>query len=270
MAVDVGLLPVLGASFAYAVGIRRLWAAAGPHYLIHRVQALAFAGAITVLLVALASPLDAAADHALPWHMVQHVLLLAVVPPLLAVGAPVTVMLYALPTGMRRRAQLLSRCVQRSQARDIGWLVWTACSLVLATATLAAWHIPALYDAALTNNGVHALEHLSFVTTATLFWWMALGGGRRSRRGFGVVALFVASLPATALGLLMTLAGTSWYAPYGHGATALRNQQISGAVMWGFGGLAMVVGAATLFAGWLTAMDRAEQRARSRSVLEDC
>jgi cytochrome c oxidase assembly factor CtaG len=80
-----------------------------------------------------------------------------------------------------------------------------------------------------------------------------------------VLAVFVTTLPATALGLLMTIGTTSWYAPYGHGASAVRNQQIAGAVMWGIGGIATVAAAAALFAGWLAAMDRAEQHARPRA-----
>jgi putative membrane protein len=135
----------------------------------------------------------------------------------------------------------------------------------LASATLAVWHAPPLYDAAVRDGNVHAIEHISFVATATLFWWMALGGGRRSHRGVGVIAVFITTLPATALGVLMALATTAWYAPYGTGADAVRDQQIAGAVMWGFGGLATVVAAAGLFAGWLAAMDRAERRARQRT-----
>ena len=113
------------------------------------------------------------------------------------------------------------------------------------------------------HTEVHALEHVTFVATATLFWWMALGASRRSRRGLGVLAVFAATLPATALGILLTLARTPWYAPYGHGATALRDQQVAGALMWGFGGSALVVGAAALFASWLANMDRLEAGAAS-------
>ncbi len=79
-----------------------------------------------------------------------------------------------------------------------------------------------------------------------------------------MIAVFVTTLPATALGILMTLAATTWYAPYGHGATALRDQQVAGAIMWGFGGVATVVAAAGLFAGWLAAMDRADHRSDAR------
>jgi putative membrane protein len=264
------LLPLVlvGASFAYATGVRRIWHSGRHPSLVGPGQAAAFAGAIAVLLVALASPLDAAVDDNLALHMVQHVLLLAVVPPLLAESAPVTVMLYAVPSRVRRRLQPVSRRVARSQNRDAGWFAWTAGSFALATLTLAAWHVPALYDAAVVDDSLHALEHVSFVATATLFWWMVLHGGRRSRRGFGVIAVFAATLPSTALGVLMTLAETSWYSPYGRGAHAVRDQQVAGAIMWGVGGVAVVVSAAALFAAWLVALERADEQQRIRSVVE--
>ncbi|MDQ1432035.1 MAG: putative rane protein [Actinomycetota bacterium] len=259
---------LVGAAFTYAVGVRRIWQSGREPSLVGPGQAAAFAGAIAVLLVALASPLDGEVGANLALHMVQHVLLLAVVPPLLAESAPVTVMLHALPSSVRRRLLPVSRRVARSQNTDAGWLAWTAGAFALATLTLAAWHIPALYDAAVTDDSLHALEHVTFVASATLFWWMVLHGGRRSRRGFGVIAVFVFTLPSTALGVLMTLAETSWYAPYGHGASAVRDQQVAGAVMWGVGGVAVVVSAAALFAAWLTALERADEQQRIRSAVE--
>jgi cytochrome c oxidase assembly factor CtaG len=114
---------------------------------------------------------------------------------------------------------------------------------------------------------VHALEHVSFVVTAALFWWMALGATRRSRRGLGVLAVFAATLPATALGISLTLSRAPWYATYGRGAAALHDQQVAGAIMWGFGGAALVVGAAALFASWLASMDRLDEARRHRPVV---
>jgi cytochrome c oxidase assembly factor CtaG len=258
------LVVVVVSALVYARGLSRLWHVAGRRRIVSAPQAAAFAGAFIVLLVALEPPLDSVVATNLPAHMVQHVLLLAVVPPLLAASAPFTVGMYALPTRIRRRVQPAWRGVLRSQEHRY-WLAWTAFAFALANLTLATWHLPALYDAAVRNEAVHVFEHVSFVATATLFWWMVLGAGRRERRGLGVLGVFVATLPATALGVLMTLAATSWYAPYGSDATAVRNQQVAGAVMWGFGGLALVVGAAALFAGWLAAMDRADARVRART-----
>ncbi len=175
-------------------------------------------------------------------------------------------MMRALPVRMRRRVAPAVRRVTRSQTSTHGWLVWMTGAFALSTATLALWHVPELYDAALRHPVVHGLEHVSFVATAALFWWMAFGASRRSHRGLGVLAVFAATLPATALGILMTLARTPWYASYGRGAGALRDQQVAGALMWGFGGSAMVVGAAALFASWLASMDRADRSRAQRPV----
>src|SRR4051812_45865598 len=88
---------VMLAAFAYAVGVRRVWSAAGAYRIIGRGQALAYAAATAPLLVAVASPLEQAGVRDLAWHMVQHVLLLAVVPPLLAESAPLVAYSNALP-----------------------------------------------------------------------------------------------------------------------------------------------------------------------------
>jgi cytochrome c oxidase assembly factor CtaG len=152
-----------------------------------------------------------------------------------------------------------------------GWLVWMVAALVLSSSALILWHLPGPYDAAVRHPLVHAAEHLSFLATATLFWWMALGATRRSHRGAGVLAVFAATAPAAMLGIAMTLSRTPWYATYGRTTAALHDQQVAGALMWGFGGAALVIGAAGLFASWLASMERAEraeQLRRSTRVVE--
>lgn len=249
---------IVAAAFAYAVGVRRLWGAATTARLVSTTQALAFGAAIVVLLVSLSAPFDSLADHDLPWHMVQHLLLITVAAPLLAASDFVMVMARALPVSGRRRVNAVTRRVIRSQTSTGGWIVWTLLAFVLFIVVLNVWHLPPLYDAAIRSAPIHALEHASFILTATLFWWMALGASRRSRRGLGVLVVFVASLPASALGIVMTLSRTPWYAPYGHGSAALVDQQVAGAIMWGFGGSALVIAAAALFASWLASLDRLE------------
>jgi putative membrane protein len=260
------VLALVAMAFLYATGLRSLWANARTARLVGAGPASAFAAAITVLLVALTSPFDTVADHNLPVHMIQHLLLLAVAAPLLAVSEPVIVMLHGLPDTTRRRVAPVVRRFTRWQTSPRGWLLWMVAAFGLSTATLFLWHVPAAYDAAVRNDSIHALEHLSFVATATLFWWMALGASRRSMRGAGVLAVFVATLPATALGILMTTSTTPWYSAYGRGAGALRNQQVAGALMWGFGGAAVVVAAAGLFASWLASLERADAAQVRRPV----
>jgi len=247
------VLLALGAA-VYAFGVQRCWSVAGHGRIIRPPHVLAAAGAFTALLVALSTPFDRAAHDDLAVHMAQHVLLLSVVPPLLALAAPLTAALYALPRRARVRAQPTWRHVLRAQSGR-WWPAWTAVAFVIANVTVALWHLPSPYAAAVHHDGLHLLQHASFIATAALFWWAVLGAGRPARRGFGVLALFAASLPATALGVLMTLATTSWYAPYGTGAQAVRNQQLAGVVMWAFGGAALVIAACVLFATWLRSME---------------
>jgi putative membrane protein len=252
------LVPVLVAVTAafYARGVQRCWAVAGHGRIIRPPHVLAAAGAFAALLVALSPPFDRGAHDDLSVHMTQHVILLSIVPPLLALAAPLTAALYALPGRARTRTQPTWRRVLRLQSGR-WWPAWTAAAFVLANVTVAVWHLPGPYTAAVDHDGLHVLEHASFVATATLFWWAALGAGRPARRGLGVLALFAATLPATALGVLMMLATTSWYAPYGTGARAVQDQQLAGVVMWAFGGAALVIAACVMFATWLRSLEPA-------------
>ena len=255
----VAPLLLVGTALAYAAGTQASWTGPRGGRAVRASQVLAFAAALLVLLGALATPLDTAATTSLPAHMVQHLLLLAVAPPLLALAAPIAVVVMALPARPRTWCQQRLHRVTSSQARS--WTTWTAGAFAVFTLTLGMWHFPPLYDAAVRNDAVHAAEHVTFVVTGTLFWWMVLAAGRLDRRGLGVLAVVLTTLPASALGVLMTLAATSWYSPYGRGHDALVDQQVAGALMWGLGGLALVVTAAGLFAGWLSAMDRRDEHA---------
>jgi len=210
----------------------------------------ASAGAgLAVVAVALAPPLDRLAAHGLVAHMVQHVMLLVGAGPLLAAGRPVPTLLWSLPSRWRRRGLAGWQGVVRS--REDRWAAWAAAGLIVAAVTMAAWHIPTLYGAALRREPVHAGEHLSLLLSATLFWW-ALGLGSDRPHGGAVPVLFVAALPGTALGAAMTLATTSWYPQY----PSLADQQLAGVVMWAFAGLAYVLAAAVLFGMWLSATER--------------
>lgn len=241
------LLMVGGA--AYALGLRRAWGGAGRGRLITLTQARCFAAALIVLAVALLPPLAARAGRSLTAHMVQHVALLVVAAPLLAMGAPVPALVWALPDRWRGRARGGWRRLLAVHARR--WVPWAAAALLLETAAMWAWHAPALYRGAVRHEALHGLEHASFVLTATAFWWaVGLGGGRR--HGAAVPIVFVAALPGTALGAAITLAGRPWYAEY----PSLADQQMAGVVMWAFAGLAYVLAAAALFGLWLAGLER--------------
>jgi cytochrome c oxidase assembly factor CtaG len=251
----IALLIALAA--AYTAGVQRAWARAGRDRLVRVHQAVYFALGLAATLAALVGPLDRRAVHSLTAHMVQHVILLGVAAPLLATGEPTTALLWTLPDDTRRRASASWRAVQRSQ-RGRGWAVWIGATILVQTAVVFAWHVPAVYDAAVRHPLLHGLEHLTFLLSAGAFWWVVAGTGWKSRQGAGVFAVFAGWFPMMGLGVLMTLAATAWYPAYvtGSAAAALRDQQMAGAVMWSVGGLTSVIGAAVLFASWLASVDK--------------
>jgi putative membrane protein len=254
----VALLVVTVPGAAYLVGLHRVWAGAGPARVVHPRQAAAYLVGLAVVALALASPLDGAAAGSLTAHMVQHVLLVGVAAPLLAAGAPLPTLLWALPATWRRRVTPRWRRVATHTAGR-RWASWTAAALVVHVVVLWVWHVPALYQATAADRAVHALEHVTFLASAVAFWWTVGWARRRSASGAGLLALFAATLSGTGLGALMTLAGQPWYPTYVDAgkSAALEDQQVAGVVMWGFGGVAAVVAAVALFASWLAAAERA-------------
>jgi putative membrane protein len=207
-------------------------------------QARNFVVAQVVLAVALVMP-----HGSLTAHMVQHVLLLVVAAPLMAMGAPLPTILWALPERRREWALGWWRASLRDHARR--WAVWVGAAVVAQSVVMLAWHTPALYEAALRHEALHVLQHATYLASATVFWW-AVGLGATRKHGAAVPVLFVAALPGTVLGAGLTLAGTPWYGEY----PSLSDQQLAGVVMWGFAGLAYVLVAACLFGLWLAGLER--------------
>ncbi|MDB4906908.1 MAG: hypothetical protein JWO05_1692 [Gemmatimonadetes bacterium] len=227
---------------AYAVGAARLWRHAGNGRGLSVGNASAFAAGWLALAVALVSPLDALGAQLFSAHMVQHEVLMLLAAPLMVTGRPLAAWAWALPAPWRKR---LPASLHRA------WLArsWSAITDPLAAWALHAlalwlWHVPALFEAALHNEGVHALQHASFLATALLFWWAVLGPDTRARRaGLALLLLFTTMLHTGALGALLALAPTPWYPPYVDSAVALgldpvQDQQLGGLIMWIPGGVA--------------------------------
>jgi putative membrane protein len=229
----------------YALGVLRLWRNAGVGRGIGGTQTFAFAGGWLALVLALVSPLDGLGEHLFSAHMVQHEVLMLVAAPLLVLGRPLAAWTWALSPSHR---QLVGRWTR---------VRWWAATWALLTDPLAAWalhalalwlwHVPSWFEAALHNEGLHALQHASFLGTALLFWWSALGVDARSRSsGLAMLYLFTTMLHTGALGALLTLAPTPWYPSYATATGALgldpvEDQQLGGLVMWVPGSLAYLV-----------------------------
>ena len=252
------LLALLALSaIGYAIGLRRLWSHAGHARGVSAAQAWAFAIGWLSLVAALVSPLDPLGGRLFSAHMVQHELLMVVSAPLLVLGRPLAAWTWALAPEQRR---VVGRLFQRK-----GWAsLWSTLTDPLVAWALHAlalwgWHIPAAFDAALENEWLHIAQHVSFLGTALFFWWAVLGHDQRGRYGPGhsTAYLFTTMLHTGALGALLSLAPTPWYAPYIPHTAALgfdpvEDQQLGGLVMWVPAGLAYVIAALAVLGRMLT------------------
>jgi cytochrome c oxidase assembly factor CtaG/cytochrome c2 len=223
-------------------------------------RAAAFALGVAALLVALSPPLDAQADERLSAHMVQHLLLTLVAAPLLVAGAPVALVLRALP---RHAARHLTR-VLRSPAGRLGTHPLLAWSLL--PALMLATHLTGLYEYALGHPQAHAAEHAAYLAAALLFWLPALGGEPLWRRlgAVGRLLYLLLAMPAMAApGIVLSLDQHVRYSSYGSGAAALADQRAAGTIMWVAG--SVLAAGLTVLAAWL-ALEQEERRALAREA----
>jgi cytochrome c oxidase assembly factor CtaG len=214
---------------------------------------LAFTGGLAAFWLAIASPLDALSGLLLSAHMVQHLLLISVAPPLILLGAPLLPLLRGLP---------------RKFARDgVGpFLVWPtlrragnvlthplSCWVVMAV-TLCAWHVPAAFDLALRTPPWHKLEHACFLGASLLFWWPVVRPfPHRPHWLLWSVPLYllVADLLNTALSAILTFSDHVLYSQYLEvprlfGTTPLSDQTSAGVIMWVPGSLVFLIPAALI------------------------
>ena len=249
------VLACLGLSAAlYAIGLVRLWSHAGRGRGIGVRTALWFAAGWLTLVVALVSPLDPLGTRLFAAHMVQHELLMIVAAPLLVLGRPLAVWAWALPFEARRGA---GRFFHRPAWR-VPWLILTGPLAAWALHALALWlwHVPALFEAALHDEAVHAWQHIAFLLTALVFWWSVLGATTRKEEGVALLSLFTTMVHTGALGALLTLSPHAWYPSYAatapaFGLDAVEDQQLGGLVMWVPAGLVYVVAGLVLARRWL-------------------
>ncbi len=251
----------------YAVGVRRAWARAGAGRGIVRWRAWAYVAGLVALALALLTPLDAMADALFTAHMGQHLVLILVAAPLLAAGVPALAMLWAFPDGTRVRVGRVWAARARVRAAA-ALLASPGVAITLHLASVLFWHAPAPYDWALRRPAVHALEHVTLLGAAALFWWPVVRPAPRHRShaplrfGDGARLLYVtaAGVPMALLGAALTFAVRPWYT--GHygttaawGLTPLEDQQLAGVIMWVPAGIVYLGVASALFVRWLRESD---------------
>jgi putative membrane protein len=216
---------------------------------------LVFLTGIVVLVAALCSPIDRLAEQILAMHMVQHVLLLDVAPILLILGLTKVL--------LRPATRRIHRIEQR-----VGWLAAPLFAVVLYTAAMWIWHVPALYDAAAEHSGIHVLEHLTFALAGFLYWWHLLSPvSTRLRREGTTPIVYMLSTKVTVgfLGILLTFAPSAVFAYYEHqpqywGLSPDGDQAVAGAVMALEQAIVMGIALVVLFTRMLAQSEREEQR----------
>jgi putative membrane protein len=220
--VSLGVAAVL-----YAIAGRRL-----PRGL-SRLPHVWFALGLLALAIALVSPLDTLSETLFSAHMVQHLVLIIVAAPLLALSRAGLAFALVLPRGWRRAWRSFER------ERVFRAVTHPGVVVVLHAAALWAWHLPSLYELAVRNGAAHIAEHLSFLVTALGFWTLVVRSGPRGRIGRfpAVGVVFVTTLQGAALGAILTFAASPLYAVHARGAlawglTPLEDQQLAGAIMW--------------------------------------
>ncbi len=219
----------LGLALGY-VAVTRCWTVPQG-----RARALYFFGGVTLLLLDLVSPLDAFADgYLFSAHVVQHFLLSLVIPPLLLLGLPP-----ALAEKALRRPAIAA--IERSvSAPRIAWTIGIG--------TMILWQVPVLFNAALSDDGLHVVQHLSFLVSGTIFWWPVLHPlqDRRLPPVPAVPYLFSACLCCTLLGAWLAFAPLDLYPAYLHpqdqlgllgalrgwGFSPGTDRQLGGLLMW--------------------------------------
>lgn len=198
---------------------------------------ISFVVGIVVMFVALESPIDTLGDNYLfSVHMAQHLLLILVVSPLLLLGI----------TEDAVRGWLRSPRIARAES-VLGRpaVAWFSCMGVM-----TAWHLPALYNFALAHEPVHIFQHLSFLVTATMFWWPVMHPvpERRIEIGPAIFYLFAAVAENSVLGIILTFMRVGHYLAYLHpldeypgtlslirdgwGVSAAYDQRLGGLLMW--------------------------------------
>lgn len=247
---------LLVAAFLYCAGARNLWRKAGIGRGLKVWQAAMFAAGWLTLCAALISPLDALGSRLFSVHMVQHELLMIVAAPLFVLARPLEAWTWGLAPAWRSP---VSRIAHRSPLQR----AWTALTMPVSAwaihaAALWIWHVPALFNAALSSDGLHALQHASFLASALLFWWAVLGKAGGRNPALAIALLFTTMLHTGALGALLTFSPSQWYGGYdrtsAYGLDAMEDQQLGGLIMWIPGGVAyLAAGLAMVFRHYLAA-----------------
>ena len=211
-------------------------------------RAISFLLGLLSVWVALASPFDTFAGFVLTAHMLQHMVLMMVAPPLILLGSPLIPLVRGLPIFAAR--EFAGPFLNWRVATRVGnTLTQPRIALLLLGVAMFAWHTPRLYELALTSGSWHEVEHACFFLTSLIFWWPVLqpwpSRAQRSR-WTAVPYLLAADVQNTALSAFLVFSDRVLYPSYIavprlFGFSAQQDQAAAGATMWVIGSLAFVI-----------------------------
>ncbi|HKK20232.1 MAG TPA: cytochrome c oxidase assembly protein [candidate division Zixibacteria bacterium] len=217
-------------------------------------RTLYFALGNLALLLTLCGPLDVLGDDYLfSAHMLEHLSLELIVAPLLLLGLPRWFIRKVLAVPWVRKIEEILGAPVIAWFLGIG-ILWT-------------WHLPVLYNAALENERLHVFQHLTFLVSATIFWWPILAppGYRRLNTLPAIFYLYFGGLANSILGALLTFAPVGLYPQYVHpenefgaldlirngwGISVKADQQLGGLFMWVIGGAIFLWAILMVYARW--------------------
>jgi cytochrome c oxidase assembly factor CtaG len=247
-------VPLALALLIYVVGWVRLSRRAS-----RPVRPALFLSGWTVLTLTLTSPLHEAGERSFTMHMIEHELIMLVATLLLAASGAGGILVWGLPKPLRQGLAGSWKSPLQALWRR---LTDPVTATLVQGVVMWMWHAPPLFDRALDSFGWHIAQHACFFLSSLLFWWAMLHPRGRSA-GYGVSAacLFATTLIGGALGALMSLSSSPWYADYaamgmtGIGLDPVNDQRLAGLIMWIPGGLVHGVAALALCYKWLKAAE---------------
>jgi putative membrane protein len=208
-------------------------------------QVACFFAGLLVILLSLNGPMHDLSDYYLfSAHMLQHLLLTLLLPPLLIAGTP---------------GWLLSPLLRHPAALGVArTLTRPVVAAALYSVTIAVWHLAPYYDLMMRSHDVHIVTHLMFMVTATILWWPVMSPVPELPRltpGVGMLYLFLVGIPMQLVAALITLSDSvlyPWYsaAPRTFGLSPIDDQVLGGLLMWVPGNLWMFLAIGVLFFRW--------------------
>jgi putative copper resistance protein D len=234
-------------------------------------RTVAFLAAMAALAFAMVSGVARYDTTLFSVHMVQHVLLMLVAAPFIALSAPITLVLRLASSSTRRRWIL-----PVLNSRVVRFLTFPVTDWIIFSGVMWASHFSPLFNAALEDPLIHYVEHALFLSTALLFWWPAVGmdpSPWRMGHPVRIVHVFLQMTQNTFLAVVILNVPTVLYAHYATltrpwGPSPIDDQRLAAGIMWLAGDLIFLTAIMVLVAGWMRAEGQTTARADRQAEID--